>query len=63
MVTGPTYLKPRFFRSLLILSRQAVAYGNLPLGMALVENRFAAGKAPEIVTQASELVPYFLAQH
>lgn len=40
--------------------RQAVADRNRSLGMALVEDGFAAGEAPKIVTKASEFVAQFL---
>ena len=40
--------------------RQAVADRNRSLGMTLIENRFSAGEAPEVVAQASEFVAQFL---
>ena len=56
-------LKAPLLQILADLGRQAVADRDLSFGMALIEEGLTAGEAPKVVTQASELVPYFLAQH
>lgn len=40
--------------------RQAVADGNFPLIVTLVEDDFSVTKAPDVIGKAAELVPHFL---
>ena len=53
-------LEAPFFKIFTDPVGKAVAHRDRPFLMALIENRFSSGISPDVIAEASELLPHFL---